>query len=251
MSDRTSARTVHGSRHRKHSESNKVLRTITFVLTPFLVFLIVCGLFVIALFKPFTTAKPYLDMIFAPDPIDRENQVSIYHADDAPLRVYDVEVDNKDEGTTEKHKMIYPYYGDYYGSLTISSIGMQETPIYCGIAEHLLAKGVGWTNSSAYIGKVGHVIIAGHNHTYFAMLRYCKEGDIVIIDTDFCKLTYIVKQTVIFHKSELDYMRPTFGQDKLTLYTCWNNGMLGATPYRFGVICDIVEREWKEVNTAG
>lgn len=248
MSDKTSARNEHKGSHRKHSESNKVLRTITFVLTPFLVFAVVCGIFVIGLYVPYNKAKPYLDVVFDPNTISNktDNQVSIYHPDDVPVRIDEVE----DSQTNEKHKVIYPYYGDLYGTLTISSIGLQDTPIYCGTSDSLLAKGVGWSNSSVFIGRIGNVVIAGHNHTHFALLSQCKEGDIVIVDTDFCKLTYIVKETAIFHKSDLTYVRPTYGKDRLTLYTCWNNGMLGATDYRIAALCDLVSREWKDVDVS-
>ena len=242
MSDRAS----HKSRHRKHSESHKVLRTITFVLTPFLVFIVVCGVFVLALFKPYSSVKPYLETVFNPESVKNKDdyQTSIYHPDNMPVRVKVIE----DEETKEKHTMIYPYYGDYYGTLTISSVGIDKTPIYCGTSNDLLAKGVGWSNSSVYIGRVGNVVLAGHRNTYFATLFNCKPGDIVVLDTDCCTVTYIVKETAVFHKSNLKYVNPTFGTDKLTMYTCWGyNNMLGATDQRFAVVCDLVERKWKDV----
>ena len=31
------------------------------------------------------------------------------------------------------------------------------------------------------------------------------------------------------------------------MYTCWNNGMLGMSEYRIAVICELTDREWKEV----
>lgn len=161
-----------------------------------------------------------------------------------PLRVNEIE----DESTNEKHTIIYPYYGDYYGTLTISSVGIKDTPIYCGTSNDLLAKGIGWSNSSVYIGRVGNVVLAGHRNTYFAMLFQCKQGDIVTVDTDYCTITYIVRETAIFNKNDLKYVNPTFGkEDKLTMYTCWGRNRLGATDQRFAVICDVVERKWKDV----
>lgn len=251
MSERNSASAEH-AHHRKHSSSNKVLRTLTFVLTPFLMLLFVFGLFVLVLLKPYSDIKPYVDMVFDGDSVQTSGdmQVNLYHDEDMEVRIKEIELDDSAvDATPEKpHYMIYPYYGDRYGSLTIDSIGMKEYPVFCGWSADILECGIGWYNGSTFIGKVGNVVLAAHNHTYFYLLPQVKVGDTVVLETEYCKLTYIVKEIVTFHENDLTYIRqlPDHG-DRLTMFTCWNNGRLGMSEYRLACLCDIVEREWKDV----
>ena len=231
--------------HKHHnSSSNRVLRTIIFVLTPFLMLVITGCICVLALSKPYASIKAYANIIFKASSTDTtavrtENK---YRDDDAPVLSREV----TDEETEETHTMIYPYYGDYYAWLNIESIGFEDVPVYSGTTNDVLANGAGWFNGSVYIGNVGNVVLAGHNHTYFYGLWNCTEGDIVTLETEYCKLTYVVRELIVFHEDDETYIRPT-EEDILTMYTCWNNGKLGMSEYRIAVICDLTEREWKEV----
>ena len=230
--------------HHKHSSSNKVLRAVTFVLTPFLILAISLSLCVIVLTKPYNKAKPYLDMVFNKGTVVDETKrtVNPYRDDDASLMKKKI----KDETTGEEHDIVYPYYGDYYGTLNCKAAGMKDLPIYSGDGDDILQKGIGWFNGSVFIGHVGNVVLAAHNHTYFLNLPKCKIGDEVIIETDSVKQTYIIDEIEVFHKSDLTYVRPT-EDDRLTMYTCWNEGRLGMSDYRLAVIGKLTKREWKKV----
>ena len=243
MSDKSSEKNRHS--HRKHSESNKVLRAVTYVLTPFLVLTVVCGVFVLAFFKPFSSVKPYIDIVFNANVKQNQGdkQVSLYHPDDAPTIIKEVPASE----TEEKHTMIYPYYGDYYGTFTCENAGMKDIPIYAGNRLDVLEKGIGWNNSSEYIGNVGNVVLAGHNHTYFFLLPQCKVGDLVVLETSYVKVTYRIYEIVKFSDNDSTYLQPTWGQDRLTAYTCWNNGRLGMSKVRIGILGELVSREWKDV----
>ena len=209
--------------------------------------LFVLGVFLLVLLKPYNDAKPYLKLVFSSEAArtNGDSQVNLYHADDLELNVQEVEI-QKDE-VKEKHTFVNPYYGDLYATLNIENAGMKDIPVYCGCADDLLAKGVGWFYGSNFIGEVGNVVLAGHNHTYFYLLPQVKEGDIVTLETSYVKMTYIVKERVIYHKDDLTYVMPMDGTDRLTMFTCWNNGMLGMSDQRLGIICDLVSREWKDV----
>ena len=50
----------------------------------------------------------------------------------------------------------------------------------------------------------------------------------------------------VFHMKDYQYVRPT-SDDRLTMYTCWNEGRLGMSEYRLAVICKLTKREWKKV----
>ena len=51
----------------KGTSSNRVLRTITFVLTPFLMSALLFGVVALAAAKPFAAAKPYVNIVFNND----------------------------------------------------------------------------------------------------------------------------------------------------------------------------------------
>lgn len=247
MSKNRSGRGSDSHAHHGHSKSNKVLRAVTFVLTPFLILMIVCGALVLAFYKPFYKVKPYVDIVFDAKGAEQDNLLDLVDYD---LSIEDRHVSKrvvKDEKTQEEHTMVYPYYGDKYATLNCEAAGLNDVPVYCGTASENLAKGAGWFNGSVYIGHSGNVVIAAHNHTYFYNLPNCKEGDIVTLETSYCKQTYIVKERQIFHETDYTYIRPT-DDDRLTMYTCWNEGRLGMSKYRIAIICELTEREWKEVD---
>lgn len=247
MSKRSSAKSGVRKAHRhKDTSSNRVLRTFTFVLTPFLMLMILCGASVLALAKPYAKVKPYANMVFNTQPADSENLRTLnkYRDDNAPVKKKDI----TDDETGETHTMIYPYYGDLYATLNCEAAGLNDVPVYSGTTDDVLALGAGWYNGSVYIGHVGNVVIAGHNHTFFYNLPNCKEGDIVTLETEYCKQTYVVTEREVFHEKDLTYIRPT-EDDRLTMYTCWNNGRLGMSEYRLAIICELTDREWKTVKT--
>ena len=244
--NRPSAKKAGRARHQKHSSSNKVLRAFTFVLTPFLILIIVCSALVLALAKPYARIKPYLNLVFDVSAAESETKsvrtLNKYRDDDAPLQTKEIE----DDETGQTHTMVYPYYGDFYATINCENAGMKDIKVYSGTTDDVLSWGAGWYNGSVYIGHVGNVVIAGHNHTSFYHLPACRIGDTVTLETSYCKLTYIVSDIEVFHETDLTYIRPS-DRDILTMYTCWNNGRLGMSEYRLAVICDCVEREWKEV----
>ena len=214
--------------------------------------LFVFGIFVLVFFKPYSDLQPYLKVVFDPESnlTSGDSQVSLYHSDNMKLNIQEADINDTvfDDGDDEeKHTFVYPYYGDYYANLNIPNAGMKDIPVYCGTELDVLEKGAGWYYASVFIGKKGNCVIAGHNHTYFFLLPQVKKGDLVTLETSYCKLTYIVRETVVFHEDDYTYIDPIPDADILTLMTCWNNGRLGMSQYRLGVICDIVEREWKDV----
>ena len=227
-----------------------MLRTVTFVLTPFLILAICVCIVIIVLTKPYNLAKPYMDTLFDLDnalrvEAEANRTVNPYRDDDAPLQIKKY----KDSETGEEHAIIYPYYGDRYGTLNCKAAGMTDLPIYSGDSPDILTQGVGWFNGSVFIGHVGNVVLAAHNHTFFINLPNCKIGDEVVIDTDYVKQTYIVTEKEVFHMNDYKYVRPT-SDDRLTMYTCWNDGRLGMSEYRLAVVCKLTKREWKKVEVA-
>ena len=231
--------------HKHRSSSSKVLRAFTYVLTPFLILAILCSGCFLALYSPFSEYKPYLDVAFGATPMEIRDLRTLnkYKDDNAPDLVG--EMKDKDEQT---HTIIYPYYGDFYATLNCEDAGLTDVPVYSGTAEDVLEYGAGWYNGSVFIGRPGNVVIAGHNHTWFYNLPKCEIGDVVTLETVYCKCTYVVNERVVFHEKDYTYVFP-WDDDRLTMYTCWNEGRLGMSEYRLAIICKLESLEWKEVET--
>lgn len=224
------------------------MRTAIFVLTPFLIAALMCGVTGAAAYTSFRQYKSAVEFAFGGDSPEVKGLRTLnkYKDDDAPDQVGKVEVETS-EGT-QKKDIIYPYYGDYYASLTIKAADMNDIPVYSGQDPEILEKGPGWYNASSFIGRPGNVVISGHNHTDFKNLPDVEEGDEVILETSYVKITYVVDETVTFHEKDYTYVFPT-DDDRLTLYTCWNNGKLGMSEYRLAKICKPVKTEWKDIET--
>lgn len=204
---------------------------------------IICCLSIILLNKPYSKIKPYAQMAFPSVAEQPENLRTLnkYRDDDAP--VIKKEVEDEKVG---KHTIIYPYYGDYYATLNCENAGLIDVPVYAGTTDDVLQNGAGWYNGSVFIGNYGNCVIAGHNYTVFYHLFDCEIGDIVTLETDYCKLTYEITDSVIFEETDTTYVEPT-DDDRLTLYTCYNENRLGLSRYRLAFICKLTDRQWKEV----
>lgn len=237
------------ARGQNQASSSKVLRAVTFVLTPFLITAILFSFTAIGLNKPYNKIKPYTDLAFGASAPDAANVSTLNKAvddDPEPTVVKEIEVDVEGTGEKTKAQMVYPYYGDFYATLNCESAGMKDIKVYSGTSNEVLYWGAGWYNGSVYIGNPGNVVIAGHNHTDFYYLPNMNIGDEVTLETSYVKITYICEESVVFHETDYTYVMPT-EDDRLTLYTCWNNGYLGMSEWRLAKICKPVEWEWKEV----
>ena len=95
-------------------------------------------------------------------------------------------------------------------------------------------------SSSAVVGEVGNAVIDAHVNTFFEDLNKLKEGDTVVINTNYGEFTYEVKKQVEFVKTDKTYVAPA-KEEKLTLYTCVKQ-VLGSSDKRIAVICEPVEK---------
>lgn len=233
--------------------------------TPLLILIITCCTMVLTLNKPFTYAKNWAVLVFRADSqdvaMDKDNP---YKRADAPQMKATVPIpktpakDDKDkkkdknkiESDYENHEIDFPYYGDAYAKLTIDNkyVGVKDTSVFWGDGDDLLDQGLVQSNYSSYIGIPGRVVIAGHNHTYFVNFKNIKKGDKATLTTSYGKFVYEVTKTEIRHYTDttLLYYDPTEKpvKDDLIMYTCWNNGYMGASEERLYAVCKLISREY-------
>ena len=255
MSVKKVKKTASDIQHKHSKETCKAL----LAFTPLLILIIVCCILVLVGYKKFLYVKGYADLAFSRKNIGEMSADNQYKRSDAPVLSNDIEVPavnsddsskSESESKKESHEIIFPYYGDAYAKLTIDNdnVGVKDTPVYWGDADDLLDKGVVQSNYSSYIGVPGRVVLAAHNHTFFAYFKNIQVGDKATLTTDYGKFVYEVKKVEIRQDTdtELLYYDPTAENvtDDLIMYTCWNNGYMGTSDKRLYAICEVVSKEY-------
>ena len=242
-----SSKSVNKSTSDIHTHSSKKAYKTILTCTPLLVLIVVCSIIVLVGYNKFLYAQGWTNMIFGSSvnagQMDADNP---YKRSDAPQKKAKVETSDSNE-----HEIIFPYYGDAYAKLTIDNpdVGVQNVPVYWGDGDDILEKGIAQSNYSSYIGVPGRVVLAAHNHTFFVNLKNIKPGDKATLATDYGTFVYKVTKTDIKSSKDSTYLyydpteKPV--KDDLILYTCWNNGYMGASEERLYVICEVVNKTYK------
>jgi len=98
-----------------------------------------------------------------------------------------------------------------------------DAPIIQGDGEEQLKKGVGQHFGTSNPGKVGNMVLSGHNDTYGEVFRYLdqlKPGDKIIIYTFTHSYTYIVDGWTVVEPDQVEVMAPTT-YESVTLISCY------------------------------
>lgn len=121
--------------------------------------------------------------------------------------------------------------GAYLGELSIPKLGV-AIPVYEGVREQELRRGVGHYPASAWPGGNGHVVLSGHRDTVFRRFGEIDIGDALIIRTDESIVHYRVVNIRIVDDDDrtvlVDKARPT-----LTVTTCYPFRLIGPAPKRY------------------
>lgn len=122
-------------------------------------------------------------------------------------------------------------FGDgVMGAVEIPAIQV-KLPIYHGVSEEVLAKGVGHMPNSAFpIGGEGnHAVLTGHtglpSAKLFTDLTHLQEGDVFHVRILGEELSYRVDQVKVVLPSEGEDLLPEPGLDLCTLLTCTPYGV--------------------------
>ena len=111
------------------------------------------------------------------------------------------------------------------GYLDIKRISLR-LPIYHGVSEDVLSKGVGHLRQTALPigGKGTRSVLAGHrglpSAELFTRLGEMRQGDLFWIDVLGRQLTYKVVEVSVIDPQDLDKLQPDPNRDLVTLLTC-------------------------------
>ena len=142
------------------------------------------------------------------------------------------------------HDVYRPYYGDEFATLKIPSVGIEQ-PVFEGDEDDVLIKGIGHYRGSTLPGEGGNVLLAGHRdmeNSGFLELQNIKEGDEVVVETDWGNFYYKVSKIYITDPDDTEPGK-TSESEKLTMYTCYPFSYVGSAPQRYIVVCDYVKVE--------
>ncbi|MBR3162066.1 MAG: class D sortase [Bacilli bacterium] len=141
----------------------------------------------------------------------------------------------------KKRLSTYPNYGDKFGSVEISSIGV-DVVLYHGESLKILKYGLGHHAGSYFPGEGGTILIAGHNtFGMFYNLPKIKIGDNILVRTLYGDYSYKVIKTDIKEASVLTKeIKVNNKEEILVLYTCYPVEIPGYKSKRFVAYAKLV-----------
>jgi len=121
--------------------------------------------------------------------------------------------------------------GEKIGVLTIPKLD-RTLPIYEGVEETTLKKGIGHIPSTPIPGQKSNSVLAGHRDTFFRGLDRLKIGDTLIVTITSDSFIYKIKKIRIVEKDDQTVIVPK-PRSTLTLITCYPFTFIGPAPQRY------------------
>ncbi len=124
---------------------------------------------------------------------------------------------NKEATVIDKKIVSYPTYGTKYGTIYLNN---ESDNIYFGDSVNILKQGVGTSSLYDIPGDKEKVVLSGHNTGIFKNLSNLKNGNKIVIETNYAKFEYTVKTSKIVNETDLNSLEKDYD---LILYTCYPN----------------------------
>ena len=124
---------------------------------------------------------------------------------------------NKEATVIDKKIVSYPTYGTKYGTIYLNN---ESDNIYFGDSVNILKQGVGTSSLYDIPGDKEKVVLSGHNTGIFKNLSNLKNGNKIVIETNYAKFEYTVKTTKIVNETDINSLEKDYD---LILYTCYPN----------------------------
>jgi sortase A len=115
--------------------------------------------------------------------------------------------------------------------LTLDRLGI-ETPVFEGVSELNLNRGVARIEGTALVGESANVGVAGHRDSFFRALKDVAVGDVIRMEAPGLNKRYQVEELLIVEPEAVWVLDDT-GRDLLTLVTCYPFYFVGNAPERF------------------
>ena len=120
---------------------------------------------------------------------------------------------NQETTVIDKKIVSYPSYGTIY-------LNNESDNIYFGDSINILKRGVGTSSLYDIPGDKDKVVLSGHNTGIFKNLSNLKNGNKIVIETNYAKFEYTVKTSKIVNETNLNSLEKDYD---LILYTCYPN----------------------------
>lgn len=124
---------------------------------------------------------------------------------------------NQETTVIDKKIVSYPSYGTNYGTIYLNN---ESDNIYFGDSVNILKQGVGTSSLYDIPGDKDKVVLSGHNTGIFKNLSNLKNGNKIVIETNYAKFEYSVKTSKIVNETDLNSLEKDYD---LILYTCYPN----------------------------
>ena len=124
---------------------------------------------------------------------------------------------NKEATVIDKKIVSYPTYGTKYGTIYLNN---ESDNIYFGDSVNILKQGIGTSSLYDIPGDKDKVVLSGHNTGIFKNLSNLKNGNKIVIETNYAKFEYTVKTSKIVNETDLNSLEKDYD---LILYTCYPN----------------------------
>jgi len=133
------------------------------------------------------------------------------------------------------------YFDPAIAVMRIRRLGL-EAPIFEGVDDLTLDRGIGHIPGTALPGATGNIAVAGHRDGFFRVLKDITPGDQIEVLTASEKYTYSVDQIVIVVPNDVSVLESGSAKS-LTLVTCYPFYFVGSAPKRYIVQASLLRSE--------
>ena len=125
-----------------------------------------------------------------------------------------------------------PYYGEAYGSVTISGTAV-DCALYYGDSEVQFACGAGTYTGACIPGEGGSILIGGHTGTYFRDFESAEIGADICVETRWGTYHYEITDMQVIRYDDPEAYDLEAAEENILLYTCYPFGQIATTDYRY------------------
>lgn len=163
------------------------------------------------------------------------NQVS-----SIPSSVNDSSGGNNSISPTPTKAPVITYKPELFGLITFPTIDSRKVVVVNGTTNQDLRGAAGHAKYTPNPGEIGNCIVFGHRDGVFRGFSKLKIGDKIIFKTLNKEFTYnIINLSITEPNSELIHKK-YYDQSILTLVTCYPFNYVGAAPFRYAAIAELV-----------